>query len=144
MASIHKEIPIDAPAEHVWAAVRDVGAVHRRLTPGVLVDANLDGCERVLSFAGGAVNRELIVDIDDGARRLAYAVIEGSRRVTYHHASMQVYADGGGSSRLVWITDFLPHDQAASIALIVKRGAQIMKQTLESSYAAQRDARRPY
>ncbi|TMG96892.1 MAG: SRPBCC family protein, partial [Betaproteobacteria bacterium] len=38
MASIHKEIVIDAPARDVWDAVRDVGAVHRRLVPGVLTD----------------------------------------------------------------------------------------------------------
>ena len=33
MACIHKEIVIEASPEHVWAAVRDVGAVHERLTP---------------------------------------------------------------------------------------------------------------
>ena len=51
--------------------------------------------------------RELIVALDDERRRLAYAVIEGSKRTTYHHASMQVFADDEGGSRLVWITDFL-------------------------------------
>ena len=29
MASIHKEIPIQANAEKVWAVVRDIGAVHK-------------------------------------------------------------------------------------------------------------------
>src|SRR5436190_19145321 len=133
MASVHKEILIHALPEHVWEAVRDVGAVHRRLTPGVLVDARLDGDERFLTFAQGAVVRELILAIDDEARRLAYAVVEGSKRTTFHYASMQVFADGEGSTRLVWITDFLPHDQATSIAAIIDRGADIMKQTLESS-----------
>jgi hypothetical protein len=46
---------------------------------------------------------------------------------------MQVCADDTGSSRSVWITDFLPHEQAASIAAIVERGAEVMKQALESS-----------
>ena len=133
MASIQKEIPIEASPDHVWAAVRDVGAVHRRLTPGILVDARLEGDERTLTFAGGAVVRELIIAVDDEARRLAYAVVEGSTRTTYHHASMQVFSDGEGTSRLVWITDFLPHNQAASIAMIIERGAEIIKQTIESS-----------
>ena len=133
MACIHKEIVIEASPEHVWAAVRDVGAVHQRLTPGILVDTRLDGDERVITFERGAVVRELIVAIDDEARRLAYAVVEGSKRTTYHHASMQVFADGEAGSRLVWITDFLPHDQALSIAAIIERGAEVMKQTLESS-----------
>ena len=35
MASIRKEILIEASTEHVWAAVRDVGALHQRLVPGL-------------------------------------------------------------------------------------------------------------
>ena len=132
MASIHKEIVIEALPEHVWAAIQDVGAVHRRLTPGILVDARIEGDERILTFARGIVVRELIVDIDDEARRLAYAVIEGSERTTYHHASMQVFDEGSGNCRFVWITDFLPHNQASSIAMVIERGAEVMKQTLEA------------
>ena len=133
MACISKEIVIKAPPSHVWAAVRDVGMVHERLTPGILVDARVQGDERVLTFAQGMIVRELIVALDDEKRRLAYAVIEGSKRTTYHHASMQVIALGSGGSRLVWITDFLPHDQAVTIAAIIERGAELMKHTLESS-----------
>jgi hypothetical protein len=92
MACIHKEIVIEAAPSHVWAAFRDIGAVHERLTPGILVDTHLDGDKRVLTFARGAVVRELIVALDDEQRRLANAVVEGSKRPTYHHASMQVEA----------------------------------------------------
>ena len=46
MASIHKDIPINADPEQVWAAVRDFGAVHRRLAPGFVLDARLDGDAR--------------------------------------------------------------------------------------------------
>jgi hypothetical protein len=42
MASIRKGIVIEAPAETVWAAVRDVGAVHERLAPGFVVDTRLE------------------------------------------------------------------------------------------------------
>jgi len=38
MASIHKEIPINARAEDVWAAVRDIGALHKRLVPGFVTE----------------------------------------------------------------------------------------------------------
>ena len=34
MASIHKDISIDASPADVWDAVRDFGAVHTRLAPG--------------------------------------------------------------------------------------------------------------
>ena len=38
MASISREIVIDARPEQVWDAVRDVGAPHTRLAPGFVVD----------------------------------------------------------------------------------------------------------
>ncbi len=135
MASIRKEILIEAHPENVWAAVRDVGAVHQRLVPGVLVDARLDGDARVVTFASGAVARELLVDVDDEARRFAYAVVEGPLRATHHNASMQVFANGEGRSRLVWITDVLPNDLAASISTLVEQGSAAMKQTLEKEAA---------
>ena len=131
MASIHKEILIEARPEIVWAAVRDVGAVHQRLAPGFVVDARLEGDSRVVTFGNGAVVRELIVDVDDEARRLAYAAVEG--RTTHHNASMQVFAEDSDRSRLVWITDMLPNDLAASISKLVEQGAAAMKQTLEEA-----------
>ena len=106
MASIRKEIEIDAPAEHVWAAIRDVGAVHMRLAQEFVVDTKLDGDSRLVTFADGEVVRERIVDVDDQARRLAYAVVEW--RTTHHNASFQVLPDGHERCRLVWITDLLP------------------------------------
>jgi carbon monoxide dehydrogenase subunit G len=129
MASIHKEILIEMRPENVWAAVRDVGAVHQRLAPGFVVDTRLEGDSRVVTFGNGAVVRELIVDVDDEARRLAYAAVGG--RTTHHNASMQVFAEGADRSRLVWITDMLPDNLAASISQLVEQGSAAMKQTLE-------------
>src|ERR1700704_3939210 len=108
MASIHKDIPIDAQPADVWAAVRDFGAVHQRLVPGFVLDARLDGEARIVTFANGTVARELLVDCDDARRRLVYAVI--SERVRQHSASVQVLADGEARSRLVWIVDVLPNE----------------------------------
>jgi hypothetical protein len=135
VASIRKETLIEARPEQVWAALRDVGAVHHRLLPGYVVDTQLDGDIRILTFPSGGVVRELIVAIDDDARRLAYAVIEGRMPLLHHHASFQVFAEGASRSRLVWITDVLPHALAAEIRLRVERGADIMKQTLEEEAA---------
>jgi hypothetical protein len=136
MASIHKEIVIDTCPEHVWAAVRDVGAVHQRLLPGRVASTRLEGDVRILSFPDGGVVRELIVDVDDEARRLAYAVVESRMPITHHHASFQVFAEGSDRSRLVWITDVLPHALAAEIRARVERGAEDMKQALEREAAA--------
>ncbi len=132
MASIYREIAIRARPEDVWAAVRDVGAVHKRLVPGLLVDARLEGDVRVATWANGMVVRELIVDIDDDAQRLAYAAVGG--RTTHHNASMQVFADAEGS-RLVWITDLLPNELAEFVAGLVEQGANVIKQTLEANPA---------
>lgn len=129
MACIRKEISIEARAEDVWDAVRDVGAVHRCLVPGIVVDAQLDGDARVVTFANGMVVRELIVDIDDTARRFAYAAVGG--RASHHNASIQVFADGAARSRLVWVTDLLPHELATTIGALVEQGAAAMKRTLE-------------
>jgi hypothetical protein len=131
MASIHKEIVIDAPAGDVWDAVRDVGAPHRRLTPGVLTDARLDGDASIVTFANGLVARESIVSIDDERRRVAYAAAGG--RLTHHNASMQVFEAGLQRSRLVWITDLLPDAMAAPIGELIELGAAAMQRTLRAN-----------
>jgi hypothetical protein len=132
MATIHKEIFIEVTPEQVWSAVRDVGAVHRRLVPGYTVDTHLDGDYRILTQSNGVMVRELIVAVDDDARRMAYAVVEGRMPLVHHHASFQVFSEGDSNSRLVWITDVLPHEFAAEIRMYVERGAAVMKQTIEA------------
>ena len=134
MATIRRELIIDAPPEHVWDAVRDVGAVHTRLAREFVVDTRLEGDSRLVTFADGTVVRELLVDVDEHARRLAYAVVEW--RARHHHASFQVLPDGNRRSRLVWITDLLPNDLAPLVEGMVDQGCAAIKQTLESSVHA--------
>jgi hypothetical protein len=121
MASIRMEIPLEAPAERVWEKLRDVGAAHA-LFPGVLTASRLEGDARVVAFANGMVVRELIVDVDETARRVAYAVVEWQAR--HHHASMQVVPDGAARSRLVWITDLLPNELAGPVRALMEQGAK--------------------
>ena len=130
MASIHKEILIDARPEDVWAAIRDVGAIHRRLAPGFVVDTRLDGDARIVTFGNGMVARELIVDIGDAARRLVWSVVGG--RMTHHNASLQVFADGESHSRVVWIADLLPNDLAGVVGTMIEQGMGVMQKTLQS------------
>jgi len=129
MATIQKDILIDAAPDRVWAAVRDVGAVHRRLVPGLVTDTALDGDARVVTFANGLVIRERFVTIDDAARRFVYSATGG--RATHHNASLQVFGDPAGPTRLVWITDVLPEEAAGPIGALVEQGAAIIKATLE-------------
>lgn len=131
MASIHREIVIEAPPEVVWDALRDVGAIHRRLAPGFVTDTRLEEGARVVTFGNGIVARELIVDVDDHARRLVWSVVGG--RMTHHNASAQVFENDEGWSRFVWIADLLPHELAPTIAQMIEQGLTVIKRTLEGT-----------
>ena len=128
MASIHKDIAINAPPAEVWAAVADFGNPHRRLVPGFVLEARLDGDARIVTFANGTVARELLVDCNEARRRLVYAVV--SERVRQHSASVQVLPDGAAGSRLVWIVDVLPDEIAPYIDAQMDQAALAMQQAL--------------
>jgi len=130
MASIRKEVQVNARPETIWDAVRDVGAVHERLAPGFVVDTRMEEGARVVTFGNGQVARELIVDVDDEARRLAWVVV-GSPRLTHHNASLQIFAEGEGRSRIVWVADLLPNKVAVYIQAMIDQGMAVMKQTME-------------
>lgn len=129
MASIRREVLIQARPDDVWAALRDVGALHERLAPGFVTDVRLEEGARVVTFGNGLVVRELIVDVDDEARRLVWAAVGG--QLTHHNASAQVFAEGPMQTRFVWVADLLPHALAPTIAAMMDQGMAAIKQTLE-------------
>jgi hypothetical protein len=132
VASIRREIWINASPEHVWSAVRDAGALHTRLVPGFVIDTKLEDGARMVTFGNGSVVRELIVDVDDDASRIAWAVV--GTRMTHHNASLQVFAENG-RTRGVWIADLLPHELAAQVAGMIEQGLSVMKHTMEGTVA---------
>jgi hypothetical protein len=134
MTSILRDIPIDTHPDAVWAAVRDFGAVHRRLAPGFVTDARLDGEARVVTFHNGNVARELLVDCDDARRRLVYAIV--NERVSHYNASVQVIGNGETCSRIVWIVDVLPNDVAPYISGQMDLAVQAMQQALGAGTSA--------
>ena len=129
MASIRKEMTLRADPAKVWDAVRDVGAIHTRLAPDFVTDVTMDGDARIVTFANGMTAKELIVDVDDAARRLVWAMVEG--RPTHHNGSIQIFPDGGGC-RLVWIADLLPHELAKPVGAMMQQGMDAMKKKLEA------------
>jgi hypothetical protein len=129
MASIRKEVALCNSANHVWDAVRDFQAVHTRVAPGFLVDSKAEDGARVLTFANGSVFRELLVSCDEQQRRLVYAIAQAP--FTIYSASVQVFDEEAGNSRLVWIVDFLPNDFAAKIDSQMEAALSVMKPTLE-------------
>jgi carbon monoxide dehydrogenase subunit G len=132
MASIRKEIKIDARPDAVWDAIRDFGALHTRLVPGFVLDTRLDGESRIVTFANGAVQREPLVDADDNLRRLVYSAVDSPMGATHYNASVQVFADGETASRVEWIVDVLPNTLRDVLDDAMDRGAAAMKRTLEA------------
>jgi uncharacterized protein YndB with AHSA1/START domain len=129
MASIHRETLIDASPDDVWDALRDVGAIHRRLAPGFVTDVKLEPGARVVTFGTGQVLRELIIDVDEQSRRVAWAAVDGP--MSHYNASAQVFAVEGGRTRFVWIADLLPHEMAPAITAMIEQGLATIKRTLE-------------
>jgi carbon monoxide dehydrogenase subunit G len=133
MASIRSEISITAPPEQVWSAARDVGALHSRLVPGFVIATQSEPGARVVTFGNGQVVRELIVDVDDRARRLVWSAV--GTAMTHHNASLQISTENGGS-RVVWIADLLPDELAPGVRVMMDQGLAVMKRAMERDESA--------
>ena len=131
MSSIRKEILINASSQTVWDALRDVGALHTRLVPGFVTDTRLEPGVRVVTFGNGRVVRELIVDLDERDRRLAWAVVD--KPFQHYNASAQVFDEGQTRCRFVWIADLLPDELANDVAAMMDQGLSVIKRTMEGS-----------
>src|SRR5215213_3024063 len=114
MATIRKEIGVERNKDFVWDAIRDVGAIHRRLVPGFVVDCKLEGDARIVTFANGMKVRELIVDVDDRTCRHAWSA--RGPNLVHHNASAHVFSAGPDRSRVVWVADVMPNDIAPAMA----------------------------
>jgi len=130
MAFIQREIWIDTRPEDAWDALRDVGSIHTRLAPGFVTDVRLEAGARIVTFGNGLVARELLVSLDEDARRLAWSAAGGA--MSHHNASAQVFPEAGGT-RFVWIADLLPHELAPRIAGMIEQGLAVIRATLEGS-----------
>jgi hypothetical protein len=117
-------------ADVVWDAVKDVYNVDRRLVPGMVTDVVREGDVRKVTFASGLVVTERIISIDDRGQRITYAAFGG--RATHHLATMQVFAEGPGRSRIVWRTEFMPAELRPFIEQNMQQGAALMKRHLEA------------
>ena len=133
MASLHKEITIERSKQSVWDAIRDVGAIQKRLVPGFVVNCRLEGDWRTVTFANGMVVRELIVAVDDQTCRHAWSA--RGEPLTHHNASIQVFSDGHHKCRVVWIADLMPNEAAEVVGEMIGLGLATMKETLESNPA---------
>jgi hypothetical protein len=131
MATIYKEIVIGRNKDFVWDAIRDVGAIHKRLVPGFVVECKLEDDSRIITFGNGMVLREIIVDVNDETCRHSWSA--RGEPLTHHNASVQVFSDGHNKCRVVWVADFMPNEVAGTMNEMIQKGLNTMKQTLEST-----------
>jgi carbon monoxide dehydrogenase subunit G len=130
MATVQKEIFIAVPREALWDAVQDVGALHTRLVPGFVVNTQLEGDTRIVTFGNGMIVREPIVSVDAQRFRLAWAAEGGALK--HYNASLQLFAEHGGT-RVVWTSDLLPHEMAVQVSGMQEQGLAVMKKTFEKA-----------
>jgi carbon monoxide dehydrogenase subunit G len=131
MATLSKQIAIDSGAANVWSAIRDFSQVHTRVAPGFLTKLEMDKGDRVLTFFNGLEARERLVTVDDEQCRLVYSLVEG--RPTHYNASVQVFPEGDGRSRVIWTIDVLPNELGPTIGGMMEHALPIMKKTLEAA-----------
>lgn len=128
MATLTRTIDIDAPADAVWDAVADFGAVHRRFAPGFVADVKLVPGGRMVTFGDGMEVFEAFLGVHHEARRLAYSV--RIAQFEHHNASFQVSDLGDGRSRLTWTVDVLPDSAAELLASRLDAGLAAAQPTL--------------
>jgi hypothetical protein len=134
MASIVKEALIERKVDDVWDAVRDFGGLQERLATGFVQNCRLESDTiRMVTLTNGAQLREVLVGVDDNARRLSYTVVESPLPFAQHSASVQVLTADGDGSRFVWITDFLPDEVAGTVDDLMQQGIEAIKTTLEKA-----------
>ena len=128
MASIRKQVHIDAPVAKVWDALRDVGALHTRLVPGFVTETKMDGNARVVTFGNGQVAREEIVSVDDSLRRVAWAILDPPFE---HYSGVAWVEPEVGGARFTWTVDLLPDAMAERGEGMMSASVQVIKKTLE-------------
>jgi len=131
---------VAAPAEAVWALVRDFGGL-MNWSPGIEkceVEGEGLGAVRTLAMAGGLALREKLEAFDDAERSFSYSIVEPSALpFTGYLARFHVRPLGGDRCRIDWSGRCTPRDgatadQARSIlGAVYGGGIKAIKKRLE-------------
>ena len=131
MATIRREIRIQAAAEKVWDAMRDVGALHTRLCPEFVTDTKMEGSDaRLVTFANGRQARELIVGVDDATRRVCWAIVD--EPFVHYNGAAHVTALSDGACQFTWVSDVLPNELAPTVTAMIEAGIAAIKRAQEA------------
>ena len=130
--TVKKTVIIAVPGHVAWDAISDVGQLHVRVAPGMVVDTKMldDGAVRVVTFANGAVLTEHIISNDPVARRLAWTASGGPW--THHNAALEIDDHAQGCA-VTWTADVLPRDAGLIVEQFIDAGLATFKAHLEAN-----------
>ena len=129
MASVIRQIIIDATPAAVWEVHGDFAGGPMKAAPGVFIACDVDDGVRTLTFADGQAAKERLIARDEGARRIVWGWI--GDQVIHDNTSMQVFAEGEHQTRLVWIHDVLPDNLAGWLGDAMDQITPVMQQALK-------------
>jgi hypothetical protein len=114
---------IDAPAERVWAVVRDFNALPRWV-PAVAdsrIEQNLAsdrvGCIRAFTLKDGGRLREQLLALSDYDYSVSYAILESPMGVTDYVATLRLFPVTDGARCFAeWLAEFdCPPERTAAL-----------------------------
>jgi hypothetical protein len=133
---------IKAPAEAVWALVRDFGGVTKWNPPSAIEGCSVEGdgigAVRTLTLPGGAALQERLEAFDEGAMSMSYS-FTGKLLLPLedYYATMRVSPAGEGECDLEWSSSFGPGpmpeaDAKSTVEGIYTGGIQALRSATES------------
>ena len=115
MAKVFASSVLDAPADEVWAAIRDFNGMpswHPAIETSEIQDgkpADQVGCVRVLTLGDGAKVVETLLELSDPKRSCTYNILESPLGVSGYVATLSVTPDADpGRSNVRWAAEFEP------------------------------------
>ncbi len=131
MATIWRELEMGCPASEAWDAIADVGALHKRVAPGLVKDTQYDPDTdiRIVTFESGIVLKEQMVGSDAENMRIAWTA--SSEDWEHHNAGLQVHDLGDGRCKVRWTADFWPDAVAEGFGPMMEAGLAAMKGVVE-------------
>ena len=101
-----EKIGIDAPADKVWAKIKDFGALkdwHPAVAESPADKGNTEGSVRSLKLKGGGALTETLEKYDDAQKKYSYRAKDGGALpVTNYTSTIQVLPDGAAKSVVEW------------------------------------------
>ena len=101
-----EKIGIDAPADKVWAKIKDFGALkdwHPAVAESPADKGNAEGSVRSVKLKGGGALTETLEKYDDAQKKYSYRAKDGGALpVTNYTSTIQVLPDGAAKSVVEW------------------------------------------